>query len=135
MGLFIGLSSYSIVSYVRVVITAAVIVVNGFLRIVIVNPEVASNIRVERRVSLHAISFDKERLPAECGCAVGVINMQYTVHVRINTRQLCCFVKMARWLYRCVRVKPKTNKVKWIAWWGAELSRDVTDRSHELNEP
>lgn len=102
MGLFIGLRSYSIVSYVRVVITAAVIVVNGFLRIVIVDPKVARNIRVERRVSLHAISFDKERLPEECECAVGVINMQYTVHVRINTRQLCCFVKMARWLYLVV---------------------------------
>lgn len=65
MGLFIGLSSCSIVSYVRVVITAAVIVVNGFLRIVIVDPKVTRDIRVERRVGLHAISFDKERLPAE----------------------------------------------------------------------
>lgn len=65
MGLFIGLSSCRIVNYVRVVITAAVIVVNGFLRIVIVNPKIACDIRVKRRVSLHAISFDKERLPAE----------------------------------------------------------------------
>lgn len=65
MGLFIGLSSCRIFSYVRVVITAAVIVVNGFLRIVIVDPKVTRDIRVERCVSLHAISFDKERLPEE----------------------------------------------------------------------